>query len=146
VSEQAHVEANKRIAREYIQRVFNEHQTDLIKDYVTPDVVWHGGILGDVAGAENVTGLLRSFIGALPDLHAVEQDVVAEGDLVVQRLVVTATQRGDLLDVPASGRQVRWNAVDVYRIVDGRISEEWAADDVADIMRQLGVFNPPWLG
>ena len=146
MSEQAHVEANKRIAREYIQRVFNEHQTDLIKDDVTPDVVWHGGILGDVAGAENVTGLLRSFIGALPDLHAVERDVVAEGDLVVQRLVVTATQRGDLLDVPASGRQVRWNAVDVYRIVDGRISEEWAADDVADIMRQLGVFNPPWLG
>jgi steroid delta-isomerase-like uncharacterized protein len=146
VSEQAQVEANKRIAREYIQRVFNEHQTDLINDYVTPDVVWHGGILGDVAGAENVTGLLGSFIGALPDLHAVEQDVVAEGDLVVQRLVVTATQRGDLLGLPASGRQVRWNAVDVYRIVDGRISEEWAADDVADIMRQLGAFNPPWLG
>jgi predicted ester cyclase len=47
---------------------------------------------------------------------------------------------------PASGRQVRWNAVDVYRIADGRISEEWAADDVADIMRQLGAFNPPWLG
>jgi predicted ester cyclase len=106
----------------------------------------HVGILGDVAGAEHVTGMLRSFIGPLADLHAVEQDVVAEGDLVMLRLVVTATQRGDLLGLPASGRQVRWNAVDVYRIVDGRISEEWAADDVADIMRQLGAFNPPWLG
>jgi predicted ester cyclase len=45
-----------------------------------------------------------------------------------------------------SGRQIRWNAVDIYRIADGRISEEWAADDAADIMYQLGAFNPPWLG
>jgi steroid delta-isomerase-like uncharacterized protein len=146
VSEQTHVEVNKKIAREYVQRVFNERQLDLVSDYVTPDVVWHGGILGDVAGAENVMGMLRSFIGPLADLHAAEQDVIAEGDLVMLRLVITATQRGDLLGVPASGRQIRWNAVDIYRITDGRISEEWAADDAADIMYQLGAFNPPWLG
>jgi len=146
MSEQTQVEANKKIARDYIQRVFNQHQPDLASNFVTPDVVWHGGILGDVAGAENVTGMLRSFIGPLADLHAVEQDVIAEGDLVMLRLVITATQRGDLLGVPASGRQIRWNAVDIYRIADGRISEEWAADDAADIMYQLGAFNPPWLG
>jgi SnoaL-like domain len=71
VSEQASAEANKKIARDYIQRVFNERQLDLVSDYVTPDVVWYGGILGDVAGAENVTGMLRGFIGPLADLHAV---------------------------------------------------------------------------
>jgi len=26
----------------------------------------------------------------------------------------------------------------------GKISEEWAADDIATIMAQLGVFSPPW--
>jgi steroid delta-isomerase-like uncharacterized protein len=146
MSEQLRVEANKKIVRDYIQRVFNEHQPDLAMDFVTPDVVWHGGILVDVAGAENVTGILRSFIGPLPDLQAVEQDIIAEDDLVMVRLVITATQQGDLLGVPASGRQIRWNAVDIYRITDGRISEEWAADDAADIMYQLGAFKPPWLG
>ena len=38
-----------------------------------------------------------AFIGALPDLYAAEQDVVAENDLVLVRLVVTATVRGNLL-------------------------------------------------
>jgi len=28
----------------------------------------------------------------------------------------------------------------------GSTSSTWAADDVADIMHQLGAFNPPWLG
>jgi len=83
---------------------------------------------------------------ALPDLYAAEQDVVAENDLVMVRLVVKATQKGDLLGVPASGTAIQWNAVDIYRIRDGRISEEWAADDIAAIMNQLGAFSPPWLG
>jgi predicted ester cyclase len=54
------------------------------------------------------------------------------------RLVVTATVKGSLLGVPGDGKQVRWNAVDIYRVTDGRISEEWAADDIATIMAHLG--------
>src|SRR5258708_35223770 len=93
-------EEKVRIAREYLARVFNEHQPDRAVEYVTPDVVWHGGSLGTVSGAANLAGLLRIFIGALPDLHAVGQDGVASADLVVFRLVVTPTQKGDLLRIP----------------------------------------------
>jgi predicted ester cyclase len=39
--------------------------------------------------------------------------------------------------VSADGKPVRWNAVDIYRVADGKISEEWAADDIATIMAQL---------
>ncbi len=138
-------EEKVRIAREYLARVFNEHQPNRALEYVTPDVVWHGGSLGTVNGAANVAGLLRVFIGALPDLHAVEQDVVASADLVVLRLVVTATHRGDLLGIPATNRTVRWDAIDVYRINDeGKISEEWAADDMAAFASQLGAIKLPW--
>jgi steroid delta-isomerase-like uncharacterized protein len=140
------LESNKKLARDYIDQVFNQHQPDKAADFVTDDVVWHGGSLGDVSGAENVTGLLRSFIGALPDLNAAEQDIVAENDLVMVRLVVSATVKEALLGVPADGKQVQWGAVDIYRVTDGKISEEWAADDIATIMMQLGAFAPPWAG
>jgi len=74
----------------------------------------------------------------------IDQDITAENDLVMVRLVVTATVKGSLLGVPADGTPVRWNAVDIYRVADGKISEEWAADDIATIMAQVGAFNPPW--
>jgi steroid delta-isomerase-like uncharacterized protein len=138
------LEANKKLARDYIDQVFNQHNPAKAADFVTADVVWHGGGLGDVAGPDNLAGLLGSFIGALPDLHAAEQDIIAEHDLVVVRLVITATVRGSLLGAPADGKPVRWNAVDIYRIANGKISEEWAADDVAAIMAQIGAFDPPW--
>jgi steroid delta-isomerase-like uncharacterized protein len=136
------LEASKKLARDYIDQVFNQHNPAKAADFVTGDVVWHGGALGDITGAENLAGLLGSFIGALPDLRAAERDIIAENDLVVVRLVVTATVKGSLLGVPADGKPVRWDAVDIYRVTDGKISEEWAADDIATIMAQVGAFNP----
>jgi predicted ester cyclase len=140
------LKANKKLARDYIDQVFNQHnpgKAGKAADFVTGDVVWHGGGLGDIAGPQNLAGLLGSFVGALPDLYAAEQGIIAENDLVVVRLVVTATVQGTLLGVPADGKPVRWDAVDIYRVTDGKICEEWAADDVA-IMAQIGAFNPPW--
>jgi steroid delta-isomerase-like uncharacterized protein len=139
------LEANKALARAYIEQVFNQHNPAKAADFVTQDVVWHGGGLGDIPGVDGLVGLLESFIGALPDLNAAEQDIVAENDLVVVRLVVSATVKGTLLGVPADGKPVRWNAVDIYRVTSGKISEEWAADDVASIMIQVGAFAPPWV-
>src|ERR1700750_3342770 len=92
-----------RTGAEFCARVFNEHQPQLAREYATPDVVWHGGSLGTVSGVDGLTGLLTAFIGALPHLHADEQDVIASDALVVMRLVVSATHEADLLGIPATG-------------------------------------------
>jgi predicted ester cyclase len=42
--------------------------------------------------------------------------------------------------VRASG----WRVPAFLRVTDGKISEEWAGDDIAAIMTQIGAFNPPW--
>jgi steroid delta-isomerase-like uncharacterized protein len=139
------VGSNIEIVREYTERVFNAHNPELAAEYVTPDVKWHGGTLGTVEGADGLVGLLQGFIGALPDLNAQEQDIVANEDTVAVRFVVEATHQGDLLGIAATGRPVRWDAVDVYRLKDGKISEEWAADDMAAILHQVGAYTPPWL-
>ena len=119
------------------QRVFNEHNPDLAFEYLTPGVRWHGGTLGTIAGLESVTALRRGFIGALPDLHAAEQDVAAAGDTIAVEFVVEGTHEGHLLGIAPTGRRVRWDAVDVYRLANGRSVEEWAADDLTVILQQV---------
>jgi predicted ester cyclase len=137
--------SNIELVREYTQQVFNCHKPDLASRYVTPDVKWHGGTLGTVEGTENLVGLLRAFIGALPDLNAQEQDIVADGNFVAVRFVVEATHKGELLGIPSTGNRLRWDAVDLYRLSDGMISEEWAADDLTAILHQVDAYTPPWL-
>jgi predicted ester cyclase len=128
-----------------LQRLFNEHNPDLASEYYALEAKWHGGSIGTVEGLENVTEVLRGFISAIPDLHATEQDMVAEGDTVVVRLVVEGTHQGNLLGIPATGRRVRWDAVDIYRLSDGKIAEEWAADDSTAILYEVGAYKPPWI-
>jgi steroid delta-isomerase-like uncharacterized protein len=142
---QNNLEENKRIVRAFIETAFNQHRADKAADYMTPDIKWHGGTLGTVEGRDNFAGLIGAIVGALPDLRNVEQDIIAERDIVSVRAVVDGTHKGDLLGIPGSGKHVQWDAVDVYRIADGKIAEEWAADDLLAFVYGVGAYTPPWL-
>jgi steroid delta-isomerase-like uncharacterized protein len=142
---QHNLEDNKRIVRAFIEAAFNQHRADKAAEYMTPDIKWHGGTLGTVEGRDNFAGLIGAIVGALPDLRNVEQDIIAERDIVSVRAVVEGTHKGDLLGIPASGKAVKWDAVDVYRVADGKIAEEWAADDLLAFVYGVGAYTPPWL-
>jgi predicted ester cyclase len=135
------------IARQYVADVFTGANPERARDYFTVDVAWHGGVLGTVTGVDNVVPVLGGFIGALSEIQATVQDTISSHDLVALRLVVTATHTGNLLGVPATGRPVKWDAVDIYRVTDdGRISEQWAFEDLAAILSQVGAIALPWAG
>ena len=36
--------------------------------------------------------------------------------------------------------------MDMYRIADGKIAEEWAFDDSLALLYGVGAYMPPWLG
>jgi predicted ester cyclase len=134
-------------ARRFVDEVFTDGNAERARDYFTAYIAWHGGALGTVTGVDNIVPVLVGFIGALSDIQATVQDAIATDDLVALRLVVTATHTGNLLGVPATGRPVRWDAVDIYRVTDeGRISEQWAFEDLAAILSQVGAIALPWAG
>ena len=138
-------EENKRIVREFIEAAFNKHQPDKAGEYMTPDIKWHGGTLGTVEGRDYFVGLIGAIVTALPDLRNVELDIIAERDIVSVRAIVDGTHNGDLLGISASGKHVKWDAIDNYRVVDGKIAEEWAADDLLAFISGVGAYTPPWL-
>jgi steroid delta-isomerase-like uncharacterized protein len=136
---------NKRIVREFIEAAFNQHQPSKVGEYMAPDIKWHGGTLGTVEGRDNFVGLIGAIVTALPDLRNVELDIITERDIVSVRAVVDGTHTGDLLGIPASGKHVKWDAIDNYRVVNGTIAEEWAADDLLAFVYGVGAYTPPWL-
>jgi predicted ester cyclase len=145
MSETLGVDQRVATAREFVAQVLNGHDPERARDFFTADVAWHGGALGTVSGVDTVVPLLGGFIDELTDIDAAEQDVIASGDLVALRLVVSATHTGNLLGVPATDRRIQWDAVDIYRVTDDRrISEQWAFEDLAAILSQAGAISLPW--
>ena len=133
------------IAREYVNRVFNGRDAEGARDYFTSDITFHALTVGTLNGVDAVVPVLGGLIAALSDIQAEVQDVIASGDQVALRQVVKARHTGNLLGMPASGREIQWDAVDIYRINDeGKISEQWAFEDFAAILNQAGGVKLPW--
>jgi predicted ester cyclase len=145
MSETLEVDQRVATAREFVARVFSGHDPERARDFFTVNVVLHAGALGTTSGIDGVVSIFGAFIGALSDIDAAEQDVIASGDLVALRQVVSATHTGNLLGVPATGRRIQWDAVDIYRVTDdGRINEQWAFENLAAILSQAGAISLPW--
>ena len=89
-----------------------------------------------VAGVQRwVTALRRAF----PDLSAVVEAKIAEGDTVVQRIACSGTQEGEFLGLPPTGRRAAWQLVAIQRVgPDGRVAEHWASWDQLGLLQQLG--------
>jgi steroid delta-isomerase-like uncharacterized protein len=139
------VKANERVVEAFLQDVINEHHGDHAANYLNPGMQWSGGTVGTVTGRANVAGLFASVVAAFPDAHITIDDIFGQGDQVVVRVVVNGTQNGAILGIPASGRHVQWDGVDVYRLSHGKISNIWAGDDWTAILNDTGTYKAPWI-
>ena len=141
----ASVQANERVVEAFLQDVINEHHGDHAANYLNPAMQWSGGTVGTITGSANVAGLFAGVVAAFPDAHITIDDIFGQGDQVVVRVVVSGTQEGAILGIPASGRHVQWDGVDVYRLSHGKISNIWAGDDWSAIFYDTGTYKAPWI-
>ena len=78
------------------------------------------------------------FKAVFPDLEEDLQDIVARGDTVATRWVLTGSQQQEFMGIPAAGRTIRVEGMNFYRLKDGRVTDIWAQFDGVGMMQQLG--------
>jgi steroid delta-isomerase-like uncharacterized protein len=79
------------------------------------------------------------FRSGMPDLRAVVEDMIAEGDKVATRYTLEGTHEGELFGVPSTGKWLSIKSISVERVSEGRIREHWRVTDSLEMMQQLGV-------
>ncbi|MPZ50802.1 MAG: DUF4440 domain-containing protein [Dehalococcoidia bacterium] len=123
--------------------VANTHDAAGFDRYYAEDVVYFGND-GEIRGRENVKAYLQGFMTALPDIKLTVEDIFGEGDRVFSRARLEGTNTGEFNGMPPTGRRidVRW-IMNVCRVQDGKIAEEWEILDQLEIMRQLGLIEAP---
>ena len=78
------------------------------------------------------------FKAIFPDLREDLQDIIASGDTVATRWVLTGSQQQEFMGIPASGQEVRIEGMNFYRLRDGRVTDIWTQFDGVAMMQQLG--------
>lgn len=89
-------------------------------------------------GLVEFKAMMASWRAAFPDATLTVEDMVAEGDKVAARFSIRGTHKGPILGIPATGKQVEFPGMAMYRVAGGKIVDEWARDDMLTMLQQLG--------
>lgn len=136
------LEANKAVAKRVFEEIFNQGQFDVANEIYSPSFVNHAHHHHDI-GLKRDQDSARAWKSAFSDSKMTVNLAVAEGDLVAVLWTGTGTNTGEWNGIPATGQKGELRGITIWRIQNGRITEEWSEFDRADILKQLRPTGSP---
>jgi serine phosphatase RsbU (regulator of sigma subunit)/predicted ester cyclase len=133
-------EKNMALVRRFLEaRVAGE--VDAVDEMLAPDFVNHTKVLPDEEpGREGFVQAIAQYSAAFSNSSVVVEDQVASADKVVTRCVVRRTHdRGEVMGVAPSGRELIYMPVVIHRIEGGKIAEQWGGGTGLSELRGLGL-------
>jgi len=132
------LEENKQIVRRY-QEIYNSNHLDELGSVMSFDVLTPKIMPNMPSGLEGAKAVHQKTLLGMPDFRTEIQELIAEGDKVVARVLMTGTHTGDFYGIPATGKSVEFTGVFIVRIADGKIVEHWGEEDSYGLLLQLGM-------
>ncbi|OLE17527.1 MAG: hypothetical protein AUI36_36385, partial [Cyanobacteria bacterium 13_1_40CM_2_61_4] len=135
----------KDLVRRY-QEAYNGNNLDELDALLSPDWETNAWPEGVPQSIDSAKAFYQAVLEVFPDIHYSTENLIAEGDHVVQRWTVTTTHKGEFIGLPPTGARVTVRGMSLFRIADGRIVEHWAFADELGFLAQLGADVPAdWL-
>ncbi len=135
-------EENKAIVRKY-REAHNQNKLDALDAIVAQDLISHAALPGLPAGLAGGKMAHQIFLGSFSDLQTTTEDLIAEGDKVVERYLTRGTHTGEVMGTPPTGKKFAAETLVIYRLANGKIGETWGLNDVQAVMTQLGLMPAP---
>lgn len=120
------LEQSKELVRRYYDTVINGRDLDAVADFFADERI-----------VESVRRGCFSYFQSFPDMHVSLDELIAEGDSVFLRSLLTGTHDGEYKGIPATGRNVAAETAEVFRIADGRFVGYWCLANVSGLIRQI---------
>jgi predicted ester cyclase len=143
------VEDNKAKVRAFYEEAVNKGALAAVDDLVAPMEIAHysGGAVGQNTPT-SVKKWVTDIRSAFPDIHVTIEDLIADGDKLVNRVTYRGTHNGELNDpvwgrIAPTGKQITWMAIAINRFADGKSVEAWDLMDDSGIWQQLALIPAP---
>jgi predicted SnoaL-like aldol condensation-catalyzing enzyme len=124
-------EQNKAVVRRFIEETLNAMNGDIVDEILAPDYANHM-MPGGREGFKQFFAMMRS---AYPDLkmgYKIER-MMAEGDYVMMRATA---------HISNNGKEATGSGLGEYRLVNGKIVEDWPLSGAFELLQQVGISLP----
>lgn len=114
---------NTEIVNRFFKEGYENKNYAEVIDLVAEDYIDHSPA-GARSNAQAVE-ILKIVAGMFSDLSIKMLDIFAENDLVATRVLYNGVHSGECMGIPATGKRVSFEALENFKVVNGKIVESW---------------------
>ena len=129
---------NKLTVQRFNKEFIEGGNINAFNEIISPDFINQTAPPGVSKGPEGVLYFFNHFLKpAFPDLKVEIQQQVAENDMVTTHKIFHATHKGEFMGIPATGKNITMEVMDIIRLKDGKFVEHWGILDMQSVMMQI---------
>jgi steroid delta-isomerase-like uncharacterized protein len=137
--ERTYTDADAQKIKDNASKLWNGGDTAIVDSLYSSDCVYHNADLQDLKGPEEIKNFVKWVYGVYPDFAVTLDEPMKFKDRTVITYKVTGTNKGPLGEnMPATGKKISFTGIDICKIANGRITEEWNSYNQLPMFRQLG--------
>ncbi|GGX57023.1 ester cyclase [Saccharospirillum salsuginis] len=142
MSKTQRTERNEQIVERFLIESHG-NRPEVVDELVTEDVRLHGFPGGDPANRDEYKQFFVNLNAAFPGMTTQVPLVIANDHYVAARWRVVGTHRAPFAGIPATGKNVDFSGMVIYRMEGDRIAETWLQPDSVTLLQQLGAMPEP---
>jgi len=127
---------NKAIIGQFAEEVFINKDLTGLDRYLLEDYIQHNPLAEQ--GLSGFYTFFKNWFEGVPDFEYTLKKIIADEDSVWVYGTYSGTQTGDWLGIPATNKPYSIDAVDIFRIEEGKLAEHWDVIDIYTLFKQLG--------
>jgi steroid delta-isomerase-like uncharacterized protein len=135
-------EENKAVVRN-LYGALNAGDLSKFADGLADDVVEHEELPGLTPDKAGVVQFFRGAMAGVEGFRMNIEEIMAEGDRVTVRATVSGKHTGELMGIPATGKDLNVPLADYFRVQGGKVAEHWGVMDSGTMLMQMGIVKMP---
>jgi steroid delta-isomerase-like uncharacterized protein len=131
-------EANKDVMSRFLEFI-NTGSEKLAQELISTAAVFHvPGRAEPVKGPQGYLEVIAMMRAGFPDIQWALEETISEGDKIAARFTMRGTHHGNFFRIPATGKKIQVQAMNFYRLSDGKLIEERGQPDLLALLQQIG--------
>jgi predicted ester cyclase len=131
-------DTNKEVVRRFNIEVIQEGNADAFQSLMAPDFINRSAPPSMSDGPQSMWNTFQNILRpALSDLKVTIHDQLAEGDKVATRKTISGVHTGELLGIPATGKDISIDVIDIVRVCNGKYAEHWGLNTLSNVLAAL---------
>ncbi|WMJ69223.1 ester cyclase [Stenotrophomonas sp. 24(2023)] len=128
----------KQVVQRFNHEVIEQGRLDSFQALMAPDFINWSAPPGAPRDGSGMWITFEDYLRpALSGLQVEIHEQICEGEKVTTRKTIHGRHTGALMGVPATGREVHIDVIDIVTVRDGRYAEHWGMNTLSEVLAQL---------